>query len=99
MGKRLHGSGACTPRTCQIRNMAGGNQKKKEAIIKKEIEQLKREKGVEREKMSVTIKDLVEFIKEQMPEDYLGRNHGFGQNVKDKENPYPLKGFCSLLSA
>ena len=29
--------------------------------------QLKREKGVEREKMSVTCKELVEYIKEQMP--------------------------------
>ena len=28
---------------------------------------MKREKGVEREKMSVTCKDLVEYIKEQMP--------------------------------
>ena len=87
--------------------MAGGNKKKQEAIIKKEIEQvgdgdgdhhdddldngdddddddhesesghhddlddgdhylqLKREKGVEREKISVTIKDLIQYVKDQ----------------------------------
>merc|ERR1712210_387258 len=79
--------------------MAGGNQKKKEAIARKEIEQLKREAGVKREPMTVTAKDLVEYIKEQMPEDYLLRNNGLGQNVKDKENPYPTASVCSLLSA
>ena len=72
--------------------MAGGNQKRKEAILKKEIEQvgghcdgdedddsdhhddnydhneslqLRREKKVDREKMSITCKDLADYVKEQ----------------------------------
>merc|ERR1712210_310448 len=85
--------------TRHLGKMAGGNQKKKEAIARKEIEQLKREAGVKRKPMTVTTKDLVEYIKEQMPEDYLLRNNGLGQNVKDKENPYPTPSLCSLLSA
>merc|ERR1712037_239211 len=91
IGKDLR---SCPLKSCQSENMAGGNQKKKEAIIRKEIEQLKREKGVEREKMSVTCKELVEYIKEQMLEDFLIG----GANVKDNENPWKGKdGPCGLF--
>merc|ERR1739844_160632 len=70
------------------------------AILRKEVEQLQRELGIERMPLSQTIQDLIQYTKDNMKDEYLLRKD---QKLKseidcDKQSPFnPKTTICCLF--
>ncbi|KAI1884151.1 hypothetical protein AGOR_G00223490 [Albula goreensis] len=59
-------------------------------ILKMELDQLKVEAKTEREPVSKTAKDIVEWVDSQSPEDPLIKG------VPEDKNPFKEKGGCTI---
>eukprot|EP00092_Neocalanus_flemingeri_P066587 GFUD01081141.1.p1 GENE.GFUD01081141.1~~GFUD01081141.1.p1 ORF type:complete len:100 (+),score=24.43 GFUD01081141.1:46-300(+) len=73
------------------------------AILRKEVEQLQHELGIERQPLSVTIQDLIKYTQDNVKDEYLLRKDAkLKSQIEDKVNPFvpPKTGClpCSLCS-